>query len=208
MRLPSACWLLLLLLMPRFCFCWELNERQIPAAVFNSRFPSQHESHHFPPPLRPVLLPSPCSAGAGAEAGGSSDWQGVVGFLASEGVPVSDVGTLGWKKCSSGVTLMLDGAYMAPSPAVGTHQAMLQGGGGSGCCPGIRAGVSPGTEQGVLTRDTRESQERQNTGRLRDETKGFIWAEANQHSWEVSLHRLSIHFSGMAARWGLGCELS
>lgn len=39
------------------------------------------------PALHPVLLPIPGFAGAGAEAGGSGDGQGIAGLLADEGLP-------------------------------------------------------------------------------------------------------------------------
>lgn len=198
MRSPLTCWLVLLLLTLRFSFCWELNERQIPAVVINSRLLSQHEFHSFPPLLYPVLLPSPCSAGAGAEAGSLSNGQGVVGLLASERLPARCPLHPGMEKLLLRGHADTDSACVALSPAVGAQRVMLQGDRGSACFPG--------TKQGVLTQDTRGRQDRQNVGRLRDEKKHHLFGQRS--SQEFSLHRLSVHFSVVAVRWGLGCKLS
>ena len=79
------------------------------------------------PPLHSVLLPSPCSAGAGAEAGGSGDGLGVVGSLASEGLPAQCLWHPGMEKLLLGGHADADGAYVALSPAVGAQRVMLQG---------------------------------------------------------------------------------
>lgn len=58
-------------------------------------------------PPRSVLLPSPCFAGLGVEAGGLGNRQGLWICLQIRGYLLSATGTLGSKSCSLGVMLML-----------------------------------------------------------------------------------------------------
>lgn len=108
MRSPLACWLVLLLLTPRVCFCRELNERQIPAVVFNSRLLSRHECHRFPPPPSTrSCCPVPALLGLERRQEAQVMGWGLWARLQVRGYLLSAFGTPGWKNCSSGVMLML-----------------------------------------------------------------------------------------------------